>query len=386
MKKIFNKLWKIIASLVVVVAIAGVSIYYIFFNKPAAQIRYITSQVVKGQITQTVGASGTIESVHQKNLGFGVGGKIAQIDVKVGDGVKAGQQLAKLDTTNVDNTVAQSQSALAQAWNNYNSRTTTNKYAVDNLLQQINSAQAKANQDIASQQNAILKSDFDGTITKISNQVGDSVSASGNTSITTSGSTSTASSGVMTVVDFSSLQVRLTVPESDVVKIKTGQITQVIIDALSGKQQVGKVASVNNLGTITSNVVSYDVVIALDKPDPDIKPSMNATVSILVETKDNILSAPSGAVKTVGGQKTVQILVGGQPQTVTVETGLIGDSNTEITSGLNEGDNVITSTIRPTTSNTSSAGAGLLNLGGGTASRAGGGAGTGGGFTRPTGN
>jgi multidrug efflux pump subunit AcrA (membrane-fusion protein) len=104
------------------------------------------------------------------------------------------------------------------------------------------------------------------------------------------------------------------------------------------------------MGTVSSGVVSYPITIQLDNVDDSlIFPNMSATANIITDFKDNVLLIPSSALKTSDGTTTVEILENGKKVSKSVEVGLRSDSQVEIISGINEGDEVITSTITKTT-------------------------------------
>jgi len=120
------------------------------------------------------------------------------------------------------------------------------------------------------------------------------------------------------------------------------------------------VAEIDTLGTVTQGVVSYNVKINFDTQDARVKPGMSVNAAIITEAKQNVLYVPNSAIKTSGttyyvltlDSSQTQPATGGQgvtssaaPQQVTVEIGSANDTSTEITSGLNEGDQVITRTI-----------------------------------------
>ena len=311
-------------------------------------------------------------SLNPKNVNFLTSGKIIEVDVSIGQTVTTGQILGKLDDSSAKTQLSQSQSSLNVAINNYNNRNknSPNNYDTANLQDQINLAQIKLNNDTNALNQAILASDIDGTIVAINNNVGDNVSGSGNStpSTTTSSSgNSNSSSGVMTVVDLSTLNINLSVPESDAVKIKSGQIVQITVDALGGKQFVGKVSLIDFKGTTSSNVVSFNTKISVDKLDNAVRPGMSASCNILVNTKDNILTVPNASIKSVNGQKTVQTYNNNVLESVVVTTGISNDTDTEILTGLQEGDVVVTGTISTGTTRPSTAGGtSLFNLGGAT--------------------
>ncbi|MCX6719724.1 MAG: efflux RND transporter periplasmic adaptor subunit [Candidatus Staskawiczbacteria bacterium] len=136
--------------------------------------------------------------------------------------------------------------------------------------------------------------------------------------------------------------------EVDAVKIKTGQKAIIAFDALPDITATGKVVDIDSVGTTSQGVVSYGAKIGLDVTDIQVKPGMSASVEIITDAKQDVLTVPNSAIKTQGGQKYVQVLVDNIPQQKPVTTGLSNDTSTEIISGLNEGDNVVTQTVTST--------------------------------------
>jgi RND family efflux transporter MFP subunit len=152
--------------------------------------------------------------------------------------------------------------------------------------------------------------------------------------------------------------------EIDVAKVKPGQKATIKLDSLADKTFTGKVATVDRVGTVTSGVANYPVVIKFDTEAPEVSPNMSATANIILETKDNVLLVPSSAVRVQGEQNIVRVLKDKKEQAVVVETGLTSDSQTEILSGLSEGDEVITSVVTTTTRQGTSVFGGQLRIGG----------------------
>jgi macrolide-specific efflux system membrane fusion protein len=70
---------------------------------------------------------------------------------------------------------------------------------------------------------------------------------------------------------------------------------------------------------------------------------MTANVSVITASKDSVVSVPSAAISSTGGQSTVTVRVNGKDEVQNVQTGLKGDGTTEIVSGLNDGDQVVMS-------------------------------------------
>jgi hypothetical protein len=104
------------------------------------------------------------------------------------------------------------------------------------------------------------------------------------------------------------------------------------------------------------------VTIALDQTDKQIRPGMTANVTVVVEQRDNILLVPNRAVRASGKQKIVNVLLDGKSTPVNVTLGMSGDTQSEVVSGLNEGDVVV---VQQTTTTTSQGGGGFGGPGGG---------------------
>ena len=133
--------------------------------------------------------------------------------------------------------------------------------------------------------------------------------------------------------------------EVDVAKIKIGQKATLAFDAIDGLIITGEVSSIDLIGTVSQGVVTYNVKIVFDTQDSRIMSGMSVTAAIITNTHVDVLAVPNAAVKTQGGQSYVQVMENNAPVRKTVVTGLANDTSTEITSGLNEGDEVVTQTI-----------------------------------------
>ena len=136
-------------------------------------------------------------------------------------------------------------------------------------------------------------------------------------------------------------------------------------DAVDGLSIAGQVTEIDTIGTVSQGVVSYNVKITFATQDSRIKPGMSVSANVITETKQNVLTVPNSAVKTKSGNYYVLVL--GQkedltsssanqgfvsavaPLQKTVQIGVADDTNTEIISGLSEGDQVVVRTISGTT-------------------------------------
>jgi macrolide-specific efflux system membrane fusion protein len=170
-----------------------------------------------------------------------------------------------------------------------------------------------------------------------------------------------------------------------------------LVTTIQGLTIAGTVSEVDQLGTVSQGVVSYSIKIAFDTQDDRIKPDMSVSASIVTNVDQDVLVVPNSAIKTIGGNSIVQTLpVSTQdaqtassdgitsatgPSSAAVQVGLANDSQTEITSGLNEGDWVVIRTVDSSTASKSttaqSANSGLRIQGLGTGGLGGGGFGGG---------
>jgi len=198
--------------------------------------------------------------------------------------------------------------------------------------------QAKAALDLADSnlKDYTIYAPTDGIITFINYKIGEQITFGGS-------SNSTLSQPAISMLGLNDFQIKVDVPESDIIKVKVGNPVKITLDAYgSSTEFTGKVIYINVAETVISDVVYYKVTVALDKTDLEIKSGMTANVDILTAQKDNVLYVPNRAIKqTAEGKPYVEILKFGGPQNVDVTVGLKGDQGMEISSGLNEGQQII---------------------------------------------
>jgi len=184
---------------------------------------------------------------------------------------------------------------------------------------------------------------------------------------------------------------KITLSESDIANIRVGQKATLTFDAIDGLSIVGQVSEVDSVGAASSGVVSYGIEIAFDTDTDSVKPGMSVSATIITDSKSDVLTVPTTAVKSYDdGTYYVQVLSGKYdltnktnsikgvtsattPTTKTVTIGLADDTNTEITGGLSEGDQIVvrvsssktTSTSSGSSSSKASSSKSILNAGGG---------------------
>jgi HlyD family secretion protein len=176
---------------------------------------------------------------------------------------------------------------------------------------------------------ATLTAPFTGTVISVGAEVGDLVSSN---------------TVVVLLADLAALRVRAVVDETDIGPVEVGQEVDITFDAFPGHQFHGQVLEVPFLGTLSQNIVTYDVPISLegDKGVP-LKPGMTANLKIVLARRQDVLLIPAMAVQQ--GETGNEVLVQDSPQgpavTTPVEVGFGDGVYVEVTRGLNEGDRVV---------------------------------------------
>lgn len=209
-----------------------------------------------------------------------------------------------------------------------------------------------------------IRAPFGGTIAKMSVKKSDAI---------------TSGTAVATLVTAQKIA-EVSLNEVDVAKVKVGQKTTLTFDAIEGLSISGAVSDIDTLGTVSQGVVTYTVKIGFDTQDERVKPGMSTSAAIIIDVKQDVLTIPSAAVKTQGNASYVEMFDTPLPQSTgtqgslsavpprqqNVETGLSSDTETEIVSGLKEGDEVVSRTITGKTTATPATAPSLFGGGGGT--------------------
>jgi HlyD family secretion protein len=225
---------------------------------------------------------------------------------------------------------------------------TNNQNTFNDLVQGADSLDIKAQQITlqkaeAAYQDYFIRAPFDGVIAKVSATVGNPAST------------------VATIVSNSKIAT-ISLNEVDVSKIKTGNKVNLTFDAIDGLNITGLVAEIDLVGSVSQGVVNYNVKISFDTQDDRVKSGMSVNASVITQSKQDVLIVPSAAVKTENGTSYVNyfdtkytdteasagIIKATLPLSKQVEVGLSDDTNTEIISGLNEGDQIVSRTVNQT--------------------------------------
>ncbi|MEA1909473.1 MAG: efflux RND transporter periplasmic adaptor subunit [Patescibacteria group bacterium] len=137
------------------------------------------------------------------------------------------------------------------------------------------------------------------------------------------------------------LQIESLVSEVDLQKINIGAHTRILFDALADVVTSGIVAEIDPSGTAIAGVVNYKITIVLDNYVNGLKPDFSADLEILTEQRDNAIFIPRTALERKDGGYIVKVLIDDEVEEHFVELGLLGDTEAEIISGVNEGDRVV---------------------------------------------
>jgi HlyD family secretion protein len=210
-------------------------------------------------------------------------------------------------------------------------------------------AQADLEEARAALEAATMVAPFDGTVIDVGAEVGDLLSSS---------------IVVVTLADLSHLEVKALVDETDISQVEIGQEAEITFDALSGKKFSGRVLSVPLQGTLSQNIVTYEVPVSLEGTEGvTLKAGMTANLKITVGKKENVLLVPAMAVQYQEGLPTVLVQdhPNASPAATNVEVGLSDGTYTEIVRGLNEGDLVVI-TFTPTEEGGFSPGGGFIGI------------------------
>ncbi|HZQ26482.1 MAG TPA: efflux RND transporter periplasmic adaptor subunit, partial [Acidimicrobiales bacterium] len=198
------------------------------------------------------------------------------------------------------------------------------------------SAQASLTSAQQTEEGTTLTAPVDGTVGTVNGTVGQAVSGGGSSVASTTGSTSSStgtassasgsssgsSSGFLALVDLGGLQVKAGFSETDASRLKDGQPATLSFNALPNEQVAGHIVAIDDLATVVSNVVTYNVTIALDNPTTDVKPGMSASVAVVVAKADNVLHVPTAALRGASTSGTVTVMRNGAQVPVPVAVGL----------------------------------------------------------------
>lgn len=317
---------------------------------------YQTTPVKKRTISSSVIATGIVkpQTGAEVKVGSRISGIVKELNVNVGDIVKKGDLLAKLEETELRAEYNQSLANLENAktvlkyakiemerQQKLLEKNFTSQQNYDNAVREYELAltgkkQAEANLDYAKVQldytNIIAPTS--GVVASISTQEGETVAAM------------FAAPTFVTIIDLNRLEVRAYVDETDIGKITNGQKVEFTVDTYSDVKFEGIVQAIYPKAEIIDNVVNYVSIIEItNKHGKLLRPEMTTTVDIITESIENVLTVPNKAISRSEGSNVVYTMENENIVKKQVETGAQGRLYTQIVSGLKENERVVLNSL-----------------------------------------
>ncbi len=349
-RRLRPRVW--VALGIAVVVLVGVGAGTFFLLRPANNTRSggFTQQVQAslGTQTATVSFDGTLAPKKESDLDFSVSGTVTSVSVKAGQKVKKGQKLATIDSTDLKNAVSLASANLSAAQANLTEVKDADgsSAAIRSAKAQVTSAAASLSSAEQNLNGATLKAPVAGTVAAVNIEVGDttgssSSSSSSNAQNSSTTSTTSTSSAAITIISTSSWKVEGTVGAADLGSLKAGQAATITTDAASSALK-GTVTSVGIVATSTSDdgTAAFPIVVTLSGSHKNLYSGTTASVVVTTGTYQNVLTVPTAAITTENGKTVVTKVDGSSTQTVEVAVGKVFGNETQITSGLTNGDTV----------------------------------------------
>lgn len=330
------------AVLALVLLAGGAGGWALLAQDDAEQPTTITAPVARGTYKDTVTATGTITPKQQADLSFSASGRVTAVEVAVGDRVKKGDTLARIDATSlaaqVDAAEAQVDAAEEQVAEDTDESSAQRAASAASLA----AARSRLDQARAAYDAATLTSPIDGTVSGVGYTVGDTVGTGG-----TQAAAATATPTI-SVISPKRLLVEATVPAADVSKLRKGLQAEITAtggtDVVYGTvQEVGVIADASDTGAAV-----FPVTIAVTGTPTGLHAGASATVAITVKQATDVLAVPTGALRSEDDRAYVYVVGDGKRERREVEIGTAYGAQTEVLSGLEEGDVVEVAGFRRT--------------------------------------
>lgn len=322
-----------IIAVVLLAAIGGgVGAWYATRNSTEVAVQ--TASLTRGDIVDTVGATGTLQAVTTVQVGSQVSGNIQWLGADFNSIVKKGQVIARLDPSMFDAQLQQQRANLAQARANLTkansdldqrrvqladarqkyeralslskqqllaqSELDAAKIAVDSATAGVASqqatvtqtqagvtqAEASVNQSQVNRDHTVILAPIDGIVTQRSVDVGQTVAAS-----------MQAPTLFVIAADLTEMQVNANIDEADVGRIRPGQTVSFRVDAYPTDDFQGVVTQVRLQPVVVQNVTTYGAVITVPNQELKLKPGMTANVKVEVAKRTNVLRIPTAALR-----------------------------------------------------------------------------------------
>jgi RND family efflux transporter MFP subunit len=346
---------KIAIIITICVVVVGIVLGVVFTRGGGSEDTLSTVEVTRGDILRTVLVDGSLEMPNKAYLAFGVTGTVEEVLVEEGNNVTKDQVLARLDAPSLESSVEMAELQVEIAEEQVKAARAQYEIAQINLdegvlgqsedVLELQVDIAKASWETAklglesaklslesaelNLEKAEIAAPFDGVVADITITEGKEIS------------TATLATPAISLVDTSDIEMRGFIDEIDIAMVKVDQDVNIILDALPDEEIKGSVAFLSLVGTTLAGVVSYDTTITLENPIAELRDGMSATAEIIIERRDDVLLIPNRAIRGNTENPMVVVLVDGQQEERDIILGLTDGINTEVLSGLEEGEEVV---------------------------------------------
>jgi HlyD family secretion protein len=309
-----------VAAVVVLLAAAGGGYWYYRYTRAPQPPTVTTAVISRGDIVETVGATGTLQAVTTVQVGTQVSGTIQSLYADFNSLVKKGQVLARLDPSLFQTQIEQARANLVRAQadverlrvaladaetklaraRELSSRqliprteletaevnTRSAEAQIRSAEAQVRQAQASLNQNQVNLAHTVITAPIDGLVISRNVDVGQTVAAS-----------MQAPTLFVLAADLTKMQVLANLDESDVGRIRPHQVVTFRVDAYPADTFRGTVSQVRLEPKVQQNVVTYATVIDVPNDELKLKPGMTATVNVEIARATNVLRIPNGALR-----------------------------------------------------------------------------------------
>jgi HlyD family secretion protein len=330
--------------------------------------RFLTAAVTRGDVVESVEATGTLEAVTTVQVGTQVSGIIKSLHADYNSRVKKGQVVAELEPSLFQTQVDQAQATVVrlqadverarvevedtqvklrraqQLWEQQLIAQTdleTAQAAARQAEAALKAAHAQVAQSRASLSQAqvnightVIRAPIDGVVISRNVDVGQTVAAS-------------MSAPTLFVIanDLAQMRVNASIDEADIGRVREGQAVTFKVDAYPDQTFTGRVSQVRLLPVTEQNVVSYVTIIDVLNRDLKLKPGMTANVTVEIARADDVLRVPNAALRFRAGDgrgpRVWTLGADGDPRPVQVQTGISDGATTTIAEGALSDDAVV---------------------------------------------
>ena len=375
-----------ILIILLILGVGGYFVYDKFFKVKEEEVEFITKKAKKGSFSKKVDATGEIFATELIDVGAQVSGQIKKLYVKLGDQVKRGDMIASIDSSTQQNSIDNKEAQLAiykaqlesakvalniaktqfDRENALFSKNATSKQEFESAKNtySANSAKIKELEAQIKQTNIELSTakinlgytkitaPRDGTVVSVQVEEGQTVNANQTTPT------------IVNIADLSHVKMKMQIAEGDITKIKVGTPVEYSILSEPTKKFQTTVSSIDpGLTTLSdgsygssssskssyssssssSSAVYYYAQSIVDNKDGILRIGMTTQNELLIANVEEAIIVPSIGIKKDENGTFVYVLKDGKPVKTAVKTGIKDNLDTQIISGINEGDEIITS-------------------------------------------